>query len=96
MEPGDILYSPAAMDADDQLTSDILAALSCLPFEKQAEAMRSAVSNALKHMSTCRLTTIRRRIAAELDEEIPAVRITLEIIDGQLALRDIAEGAFWR
>ncbi len=84
------------MNTDDQLTSDILAALSCLPFEKQAEAMREAISRALKHMSTARLLAIRRRITAELDETIPAVRITLEMIEGQLALREIAEGAVWR
>jgi hypothetical protein len=84
------------MDTDDQLTSDMLAALACLPFEKQAEGMRTAVSDALKHMSAWRLREIRRRIETELDENIPAVRATLEIIDGQLALRDIAEGAYWR
>ena len=84
------------MNTDDQLTSDILAALACLPFEKQAEGMRQALSRALKHMSTARLCEVRRRITAELDEEIPAVRITLEIIDGQLALREVADGAFWR
>lgn len=84
------------MNTDDQLTSDILAALACLPFEKQAEGMRAALSRALKHMSTARLVEIRRRIAAELDESIPAIRITLELIEGQIALREIANGAFWR
>lgn len=84
------------MDGDDQLTSDILAALACLPFDKQAEGMRQAISGALKHMSISRLGEVRRRIEIELDETIPAVRMTLEIIDGQLALREIAGGAFWR
>lgn len=84
------------MDGDDQLTSDILAALACLPFDKQAAGMRNAISGALKHMSTSRLCEVRRRIEIELDETIPAVRMTLEIIDGQLALREIAAGAFWR
>lgn len=84
------------MDADDQLTSDILAALSCLPFEKQAEGMRTAVSTALKHLSTQRLLATKRRISLELDERVPAVRITLELIEGQLALREIAGGAYWR
>lgn len=84
------------MDTDDQMTSDMLAALACLPFEKQAEGMREAVSHALKHMSTWRLREVRRRIDCELDDSIPAVRATIEIIDGQLALREIAEGAFWR
>lgn len=84
------------MDADDQLTSDILAALSCLPFEKQAEGMRSAVSTAIKHLSAFRLVEVRRRIATELDDTIPAVRAMLDVIDGQLALREIAEGAYWR
>jgi hypothetical protein len=84
------------MDADDQLTSDILAALSCLPFEKQAEGMRAAIGHALKHMSTQRLLEVQRRINLELDDSIPAIRMTLEIIEGQLALREIAGGAFWR
>lgn len=84
------------MDADDQLTSDILAALACLPFEKQAQAMRLAVNKALKHMSTFRLLETRRRIAVELDDSVPSVQATLEMIDGQLALREIAEGAIWR
>lgn len=84
------------MDGDDQLTSDILAALACLPFDKQAEGMRKAISGAIKHMSTSRLMQVRHRIEIELDENIPAVRMTLEIIDGQLALREIAEGAYWR
>ena len=84
------------MDANDQLTSDILAALACLPFEKQAEGMRKAISGALKHMSSSRLVEVRRRIEIELDETIPAVRSTLEVIDGQLALREIAGGAYWR
>jgi hypothetical protein len=84
------------MDTDDQLTSDMLAALACLPLNSQAEGMRCAVSDALKHMSTWRLRDVRRRIEAELDESIPTVRSTVEIIEGQLALRDIAEGAYWR
>lgn len=84
------------MDTDDQLTSDILAALACLPFEKQAERMRAAISEALKHLSTQRLERVRRRIELELDEAIPAVRMTMEIVEGQLALREIAGGAYWR
>ncbi|HVU33463.1 MAG TPA: hypothetical protein VHE61_08505 [Opitutaceae bacterium] len=84
------------MDTDDQLTSDIIAALACLPFEQQAEGMRIAISNALKHMSVLRIEAIRRRIRVELDEHLPAIRTTLDIIDGQLALREIGNGAFWR
>ena len=84
------------MDADDQLTSDILAALACLPFEKQAASMHGAISEALKHLSTQRLEAVRRRIELELDETIPAVRMTAEMIEGQLALREIAGGAYWR
>jgi hypothetical protein len=84
------------MDTDDQLTSDMLAALACLPFENQAEGMREAVSVTLKHLSTWRLHEVQRRIETELDDSIPAVRSTLEIIEGQLALREIAEGSFWR
>lgn len=86
----------SSMNGDDQLTSDILAALACLPFDQQAEGMREAISHALKHVSTARLLAIQDRVAAELDDTIPAVRTTLEIIQGQIALRDIADGSYWR
>lgn len=89
-------HAAGAMDTDDQLTSDILAALACLPFDRQAEGMRQAISRALKHMPSCRIHEIRRRIVLEMDDQIPAVRSTLDIIDGQLALREIADGALWR
>jgi len=84
------------MDPDDQLTSDILAALACLPFEQQADAMRKAICRSLKHMSSTRLREVKRRIDTELDNDIPSVQATQQIIEGQLALREIAEGAFWR
>lgn len=84
------------MDTDDQLTSDMLAALSCLPFEQQAEGMRAAVNQAIKYMSAVRLLEIRQRISDEMDDSVPTIRMTLEIIDGQLALREIAAGAYWR
>jgi hypothetical protein len=84
------------MDRDDQLTSDILAALACQPFEKQAEAMSVAISAALKYMSSGRLRIARERIRFDLDESLPAVRHIVEMIDGQLALREIAGGAYWR
>jgi hypothetical protein len=58
--------------------------------------MRTAISHALKHMSSARLQDVKRRIERDLDMEIPAVQATQQIIDGQLALREIAEGAFWR
>ena len=84
------------MDTDDQMTSDMLAALACLPFEKQAEGMRAALNQTIKHLSAVRLLEVRNRISAELDDAVPAVRMTLELIDGQLALREIAGGSFWR
>ena len=84
------------MDADDRLTLDILAALASLPYDKQAEGMRTAISRSLKHMSCARLTAAHLRIENELDTSLPAVRATLQIIEGQLALREIADGAFWR
>jgi len=84
------------MDTEDRLTSDILAALACLPFEQQAEGMRLAISQSLKYMSTSRLQGVKRRIEAELDLQLPCVAATQQVIEGQIALREIAEGAYWR
>lgn len=84
------------MNADDEFTSEVLAALACLPSEAQARELSTALSLSLKHISAHRLLDLRRRIAQELDEANPAVRLSVDLIEGQLALREIGGGAYWR
>lgn len=84
------------MDTADDVPHRILASLATLPECEQAEAMRAAISHAMKQMSIYRILELRQRIHAGFDCDIPTVRTTLEMIDGQVALREIAAGAGWR
>jgi hypothetical protein len=84
------------MDAEDDLTSRILSALSDLPAEDQPDVILAVISAALKNMSVFRILEVRAEITCELATTIPLVSATLDLIDGQLALREIADAEVWR
>jgi hypothetical protein len=54
------------------------------------------VGGALKQMPIESIYEVRAEIEAQFPEEIPIVQSTLNLIDGQLALREIAGAAIWR
>jgi hypothetical protein len=84
------------METNDDLTTRIMNALNALPAEEQNEMILAVVSAALKDMSVYRLLAIRADICADLNAELPLVRATIELIDGQLILREIAGDDGWR
>lgn len=84
------------MEPEDDITSKILNSLSALPSEDQAEVILAVISAALKHMSVYRILEVRSEIAEELCACIPVVSAALQVIDGQIALREIAGGERWR
>ena len=84
------------MDANDDLTSQILNSLNELSAEDQAEVILAVISAALKVMSVYRILEIRGEIVDELNSGVPLVRSALELIDGQLMLREIAGDEEWR
>jgi hypothetical protein len=84
------------MDAEDDLTSRILSALSDLPAEDQSEVILAVISAALKSMSLYRILEVRAEISCELAASVPLVAATLDLIDGQIALREIADEENWR
>ncbi len=63
---------------------------------QQADAIGALIGSVIKEMPRDRILEIRAEIADELDERIPVVSATLDLIDGQLALRDIAGEENWR
>lgn len=83
------------MDSDD-LAAEIMSSLSALPPEEQAEVILSLISASLKNMSIYRIIQVRAEIVDELDSELEIVRTALDLIDGQIALREIAGDAEWR
>jgi hypothetical protein len=80
----------------DDLTSRILAAIATLPADEQAEAIHALVACLLKNMARESILEMRAEITAQFGEDIAIVASTLDLIDGQLALRDIAGGDDWR
>lgn len=84
------------MDSNDDMTSRILASLAALPLHEQADAISALIGSVIKEMPRERIMEIREEIATELDARIPVVQATLDLIDGQLALREIAGEATWR
>lgn len=84
------------MESDEDLTTQILNSLSALPAEDQAEVILAVISAALKNMSVYRILQIREEIASELNPALPLVSASLDLLDGQLALREIARDDGWR
>lgn len=84
------------MSPPENLTTRMIASLATLPECAQAEAMRAAIGAAIKEMSIYRVLELRRQVYLDFDCTNPTIRATLEMIDGQVALREIAGGAGWR
>ncbi len=84
------------MGPNDDIASRILASIAALPLHEQTDAIHALIGSALKQMPIESIYEIRAEITNQFAEDIPIVRSTLELIDGQLALREIAGAAIWR
>jgi hypothetical protein len=84
------------MGHNDDIASRILASIAALPLHEQADAIHALIGSALKQMPLETIFEIRAEILGQFAEDIPIVRSTLDLIDGQLALREIAGAAIWR
>jgi hypothetical protein len=84
------------MGSNDDIASRILASIAALPLHEQTDAIHALIGSALKQMPIETIFEIRAEIVGQFAEEIPIVRSTLDLIDGQLALREIAGAAIWR
>ena len=84
------------MGPNDDIASRILASIAALPLHEQADAIHALIGSALKQMPIESIYEIRCEIVSQFSEEIPIVSSTLDLIDGQLALREIAGTAIWR
>jgi hypothetical protein len=84
------------MGSNDDIASRILASIAALPLHEQTDAIHALIGSALKQMPIETIHEIRAEIVGQFAEEIPIVRSTLDLIDGQLALREIAGSSIWR
>ena len=84
------------MRPNDDIASRIFASIAALPLHEQAEAIHSLISSALKQMPLETIHEVRAEIQEQFPEGIPIVQSTLDLIEGQLALREIGGAAIWR
>jgi hypothetical protein len=84
------------MRPNDDIAARILASIAALPLREQADAIHAMIGGALKQMPLETIYTIRADIVQQFPDQIPIVESTLDLIDGQLALREIAGSAIWR
>lgn len=84
------------MEHPDDIASRILSTIAALPLEQQAEAIHALIGSALKQMPLETIFELRAEISSQFDAGIGIVRSTLDLIDGQLALREIAGALLWR
>lgn len=84
------------MDPCNDLAFRLLESLSQLTPDDQSRALNELLGKPIKAMTIYRVLEIRCAIAESLDPEIPIVAAALDLIDGQVALREIAGGAWWR
>ena len=85
------------MEWDDQIASRLMAAIAALPPEEQTDALHAVLSGLIKQMPLESLLEMRAEIASRFeDDDIEIVHSTLDMIDGQVALREIAGRANWR
>lgn len=84
------------MDSPEDLAARLMAAIGALPQNEQADAIHGLVGSMIKQMPRETILEMREDISSQFADEVPIVRSTLDLIDGQLALREIAGGAHWR
>jgi hypothetical protein len=84
------------MDSCNDITSRILELFSGFTPAEDASELNDMIAQPIKTLSIYRVLEIRCAITSTADLELPAVAAALNLIDGQIALREIAAGAPWR
>lgn len=84
------------MDSPNDIASRIMAAIAALPPQEQADAIHALIGGLLKQMPIEGILQMREEISSQFEENVPIVNSTLDLIDGQLALREIAGDDLWR
>lgn len=77
--------------SNDEFINTIIATLASLPPDKQEDAFLDVMTCALNQLSAEDVVSVRADICAVLSQDIPIVRTTVEIIDGNLSLRQLQQ-----
>lgn len=85
------------MEWDDQIASRLMAAIAALPPEEQSDALQAVLSGLIKQMPILALLEMRSEIETRFaDDDLDIVHATIDMIDGQMALREISGDEGWR
>lgn len=84
------------MDSSQHFTSYVLESLSALAPEYQPHALNDLVARPIKTLSIFRILELRGAIVTHLDADSPQIAAALDLIDGQIILREIAGDDPWR
>lgn len=84
------------MDPLQNFTSHVVESLATFAPDYQPQALYELLASPLKTLSVYRLLELRWAIKVGLEIEQPAVQAALTLIDGQIALREIAGNNSWR
>lgn len=84
------------METPLNFTSHLLEALAGLSPEDQTRALNELIAQPIKMLSIYRVLELRAAIATRFDPSLPEVAAVLTLIDGQIALREIAGNDYWR
>lgn len=75
----------------------LMDALHGMPFNKQLPLIFQLIADVVKHKSKDELLELRQLTITEMDQDkIPFYESVLDLVDGQLALRQIAGDEGWR
>ena len=82
----------------DRIVAKLMRLIEAAPADKREDRMQRIISDYLKGMSRPHIKAIRARMVAEFSDHpaFAVVQQTMDMIDGQLALREIAGRKHWR
>lgn len=83
-------------DSSHNFTAHVIESLSALAPEYRPRALNDLIARPIKGLSIYRVLELRCAIVSGLDARSPMVAAALDLIDGQIMLREIAGDEHWR
>lgn len=80
----------------DDIISAMVKVITQLPPEQQEDAVLALIGAGIKKMRVCHIDQMRYEITKGFDLSVPVVQRALELLDGQIALREIGGMEGWR
>jgi hypothetical protein len=93
---GDADWTSPGLSLPNNFAARTMPAISALPKEERANAIQTILSESLEDRSVASILEMRDEVAQQFDAGIPIIPSALDLIDGQLAWREITGAACWR